>query len=386
MHICHVTSALAGGPATSIGLLSARQAAAGHAVSLVYSSTRDDIWLYRKRFDHFRTVVPWRVGRAIGPGDVPALIELVRLLRRLQPDMVHLHCSKAGAHGRLAARFLGLPCVFVAHGVSFLRTAKPLSRIVYRSLERLLALGGEPLVACSESEAEHLRRVARTVHVIPNAVDLASLAAISSEAQRPDRPFTVGILGLIKYQRMPDLVRRLCGEAPPAWRWLWVGDGPLRHLVEGLPNLAILGWREHADALRLINDVDVVLHASRWEGMPNALLEVMALGKPVVVSDVVGTRDIVEHGVDGFLVEDVFSTNAYLSALRKLEADPRLRAEIGERARDRVYREHDADVVFRQWRDLYEQVLAKEVQPGRTRRRRTATPVGAIADLSSLDA
>lgn len=385
MHICHVTSALVGGVITSLAWLSRRQTTDGHDVSLVYSSIRGDLWLCKDRFTHIRAALPWRVTRSIGVADIVALHDLLTILRDLEPDIVHLHCSKAGVLGRIACRVLGIPCIYSPRGVAFIRTDRLFRARFYRVIESIVGGHRVPLVACSPSEAAALRHVSRHVLVIPNAVELGTIKRISTTPPRRNLQFTVGILGLIKYQRMPELVATLCREAPANWRWVWVGDGPLRHLVEGLPNLAILGWREHADALRFINDVDVVLHASRWEGMPNAVLEVMALGKPVVVSDVVGTRDIVEHGVDGFLVEDVFSTNAYLSALRKLEADPRLRIEMGERARDRVYREHDADVVFRQWRDLYERVLADNVQPVRTRRRRTATPVGAIADLSSLD-
>jgi hypothetical protein len=147
MHICHVTGALAGGPATSIGLLSARQAGAGHEVSPVCSSIRDEVWPYRKRFDHFRAAIPWRVGRSIGPRDLPAFFELVRILRRLAPDIVHLHCSKAGALGRLAARTVGLPAVYSPRGVAFVRTDRLLDRAVYRMLESCLARGGEPVVA-----------------------------------------------------------------------------------------------------------------------------------------------------------------------------------------------------------------------------------------------
>jgi len=100
-------------------------------------------------------------------------------------------------------------------------------------------------------------------------------------------------------------------------------------VLEGLPNLEVTGWREHRDALRLIATVDAVLHASRWEGMPNALLEAMALAKPVVVSDVVGTRDVVEDGVDALLVREMYAAEPYLAALERLAQDPALRDAPG---------------------------------------------------------
>lgn len=364
MHVCHVTSALAGGPSTSIGLLSARQAAAGHEVSLVYSSRRDDIWPYRKRYDHFRAVVPWRVGRSIGPSDIGAFFELVRILRRLAPDIVHLHCSKAGALGRIACRWLGLPAVYSPRGISFVRTDRLLDRALYRMFEGWLGRGSEPVVACSESEAEHLRKVARHVEVIPNAVELEAIVGLEPVMRPKEAPFVIGILGLIKDQRLPALVRRICERAPASWRWLWVGDGPLRRLLEDLPNFEVAGWREHREALSLVDRVDAVLHASRWEGMPNALLEAMALGKPVVVSDVVGTRDVVEDGVDGLLVRDVYAVEPYVAALEGLAADPELRARLGARARERVFREHDARAVAARWESVYQMIASGPAHSG----------------------
>lgn len=353
MHICHVTSALAGGPATSISMLSKRQVEAGYTVSLVYSSTRDQIWSHRKRFDHLAAAIPWRVRRPIGLHDIGAFLELRRILDELRPDIVHLHCSKAGALGRPIARALGIPCLYSSHGVSFARTDNSFRAMIYRTLERLLARGGEPLVACSETEAEYLRLVSRSVHVVPNGVALEALEWARSQAHRGDCRFTIGILGLIKDQRQPALVRKLVLQAPAAWRWIWVGDGVLRPVVEGLTNLEVTGWCQPEEAWRRIAAVDVVLHASRWEGMPYALLEAMGLGKAVVASNVVGTRDVVTHEVDGLLVDKVYATEPYLAALERLAADGGLRDRLGRAARERIARDHDPDRLFGMWETIY---------------------------------
>ncbi len=385
MHICHVTSALAGGPATSIALLSARQAEAGHEVSLVYSSVRDEIWPYRKRFDHLRTVLPWRVRRAIGPGDLQAFVELLKILGRLAPDVVHLHCSKAGALGRLATRMLGMPAVYSPHGVSFIRSDSKLRRNLYKMLERVLDDERIPVAACSESEAVHLRSAASTLHVIPNAVDTTPLSGLVSRIEKRDWQFTVGILGLIKHQRMPDIVRVLVDNAPPDWRWLWIGDGPLRALVEDLPNLAVTGWRDHREALQMLAGADVVLHASRWEGMPNALLEAMALGIPVVASDVVGTRDVVTHGVDGILVKDIYDHTDYLDALSRLACDSGMRTRMGLCARDKVMRHYEVSVVVSRWHDVYMHAIENGPRRSNGVVRPPRVSSGVIADYSRLD-
>lgn len=359
MHICHVTSALAGGPATSIALLSRRQAATGHEVTLVYSSRRDEIWPYRRRFDHLRTAVPWNVGRSIGLRDLAAFAELHRILRQLAPDLVHLHCSKAGALGRLATRQLRLPSVYSPRGVSFTRTDSLWRSQLYQSLERTLSLTGVPVVACSPSEGAHLASTAPSVHVIPNVVDLETLDRAVATARRTAPAFTVGILGLIKDQRMPGLVRELVLRTPAGWRWVWVGDGALRAVVEGLPNLEITGWCQREEALRRLAEADLVLHASRWEGMPNALLEAMGMGKPVVVSDVVGTRDVVTDEVDGLLVREVYAIEPYLAALDRLASSPELRSRLGTAARAKIARDHDPERIYSKWDEVYALALER---------------------------
>lgn len=341
-----------------IGLLSGKQAEKGHRVSLIYSSIRDDVWAYRRRFDHFQAAFPWRVRRAVSPLDAIALLELVQLVRRLRPDILHLHCSKAGALGRIASRLLHLPAVYTPHGVSFARTDRTVRASLYKGIERLLAHGDVPVTACSMSEAAELRAVAPTIRVVPNAVDLAAIDRLRPSASCSGGRFMVGMIGLIKDQRLPGLVRRIAERAPSAWGWVWIGDGALRSSLEGLPNLEVTGWCSHEEALRRISAVDVVLHASRWEGMPYALLEVMALGKPVVVSDVMGTRDVVTDGADGLLVHDVYAVAPYADALQRLATDPGLRGRLGAAARERIARDHDVRVVSARWEEVYSMALA----------------------------
>ncbi len=254
---------------------------------------------------------------------------------------------------------MGLPCVYTPRGVAFLRTDKAWRRQLYRALEWAPGRLGIPVTACSWSEGAELCSVACSVHVIPNVVDLAGLDRAVAEAQRTDCRFTIGILGLIKDQRMPGLVRELVLRTPAAWRWVWVGDGALRRVVEGLPNLEITGWCRREEALRRVAEADVVLHASRWEGMPNALLEAMGMGKPVVVSDVVGTRDVVSDEVDGLLVRDVYAIEPYLAALERLASDPELRLRLGAAARAKIARDHDPDRIYAQWEEVYALALER---------------------------
>jgi glycosyltransferase involved in cell wall biosynthesis len=97
---------------------------------------------------------------------------------------------------------------------------------------------------------------------------------------------------------------------------------------------------------------DAFVLASRWEGSPNALLEALACGVPVVATNVGGVRDLVQDGRAGFLVApgDVDALTAAMERLMSLPLDER--QQLGRRGRESVQRRHDSAAVAEQWRHL----------------------------------
>ena len=160
------------------------------------------------------------------------------------------------------------------------------------------------------------------------------------------------ILGSIKHQRMPDLVAQLADQAPAHWRFVWIGDGPDRHLVENRANLELVGRLLQREALERLSRCDVALHAARWEGMPNALLEAMAIGMPCLVSDVVGTRDLVEHTEDGWLFNNRAPLSTNLQRLAALDRHRQGHGRIGAAARANILRSYTSTQVGKRWSTL----------------------------------
>ena len=105
-----------------------------------------------------------------------------------------------------------------------------------------------------------------------------------------------------------------------------------------------------------------MVHTSRWEGMPLAILEAMAVGLPVVATNVVGNRDLVVPGETGFVADDA---PAFLRALQSLANSKDLRQKMGEAGRRRVAHEFDQVMLGERWMDLYGQI---------SRKRRAAAP------------
>ncbi len=363
MRILHATSSLAAGAATMISWLTRMQVASGHEVHLCYAAESDfryrlaNGWRYNKFYlSHLEGHYPWLIRRTLLNGDASALRQLRFFIRVLKPDILHLHCSKAGLVGRIAGTLAGVPTIYQPHCASFYWRSSSFLRALYRSAERILGYLPATIVACSESEGDQLRAAGIRCVVIRNAVDFSfidDLVMSQHNSISPATPFSVAILGMVKFQRMPDLVGRIAQMSPADWRWRWIGGGAPEDLRFLGPRVEVTGWLPREQAIRELLSADVVLHASRWEGMPNALLEAMAVGKPIVVSDVVGTRDVIDHERDGLLIREVELPEPYLAALKRLWSNPDLRLDLARAAASRVRRDHDCRAVARQWEELY---------------------------------
>jgi glycosyltransferase involved in cell wall biosynthesis len=314
--------------------------------------------------------VPLRhVRRAVHPArDLLGLAELVALIRREQPDIVHANSSKAGVLGRMAALLARAPIrIFTVHGWAF-KAHSGLGSTLYRWADRLMAPATTVTICVTETErraglAARTCSAARTV-VIPNAVDVAALPRARHDREVP-RIVTVGRLAPPKDPI--TLVRAMARLADRRFSALIVGDGPDRSAVEAeVRALGLAGAVELAgprrDVPELLARSDVFALATRSEGGPLAILEAMGTGLPVVASDVGGVGDIVVSGETGLLVP-AGDPDALASALARLLADPELRRRMGAAGRERVRARFDLGAHRAAHVELYERELARRGGP-----------------------
>ena len=324
-------------------------------VSVVCSVRRDpsfldDIALMRAKGIRV-DIIPMR--RALRPlSDLIALLRLVRLMRDGGFDVVHTHSSKAGFLGRLAAKSAGVPCVVhTPHTFPFEMDVSPVARWCYVRLERVAAQFTDRMVCVcphQRSVAQSLVGAAR-VAVIENGigeplvVDEPGRRRRRQELGLGDDCPVVGVVGRFAQQKghtyFIDAARRV-SERLPCVRFLLVGDGELREAIErqiarvGLKDrFIIVGARE--DGTDLLPAFDLVVLPSLWEGLPYALLEAMAAGKPVIASRVGGMQDVIQDGVNGWLVPPRDPV-ALAEAMVKVLENPVLGSKIGDHARETV--------------------------------------------------
>jgi len=309
------------------------------------------------------------VRRDLRPGrDLLGLLELVALMRRERPDILHANSSKAGVLGRVAAALAGVPVrIFTVHGWAF-KAHAGIRSALFRWADRLMAPLTTVTICVAEGErtaglAARTCRAERTV-VIPNAVDAAA-APQSRHAGVPPRVVAIGRLAAPKDAL--TLVRALAAVGARPYSALVVGDGPDRRAVEaeirslGLEGAVRLAG-ERRDVPRLLANADVFVLSSRSEGAPLSVLEAMAAGVPVVASAVGGVPELVADGVTGLLVSPG-DPRALAAALDRLLADPALRRRLGAAARERVRTRFDLAAMREAHLELYARELARRGAP-----------------------
>lgn len=257
----------------------------------------------------------------ISPGnDRRALRRLTELLAHDGYDVVHTHSAKAGALGRLAAERARTPrVVHTFHGFPFHEFQSRARRGAYIAVERYLGRRTDVFLAVGGAvAAEAIRRgiaVPERLRVINPAIEQpaepVSPAARAAARRRLGVPVgckVVGTVGRVDYQKAPesfvDAIARLDRDDVYA---VWIGDGPLRLKMEaraarrGLQGRFL--WAGHRDdVLELLPGLDVFVMASRYEGLPCAVAEAMAVGLPVVATAVNAVPYVVLPGETGLLV------------------------------------------------------------------------------------
>lgn len=349
-----------GGPAYHVSLLSSGLDPARYETLLVTGKVGrgEASFTAPGTLDKSRLHVIEGLRPAVRPwSDLRALIGLIRVVRRFRPHIVHTHTSKAGMLGRLAAVIAARPrpiVVHTYHGHVLEDYFGPITRSLYRFLERTLARKTDRLVCVSEADVADLRRhrVAppAAFRVVRLGFDLDEFLALDPEpsgafrhelgADSDDVVLTyVGRFARIK--RIDLLLRSVANanRSSPRFRLALAGDGQARPVLEALARelglsrqVRFLGYR--TDLVEILRGTDVAVLASDREGTPVSLIQAAAAARPLVSTDAGGVREVVDRRCG--LVVPRGDTSAFARALNQLGDDPALRINMGLQARESV--------------------------------------------------
>ncbi|WP_312213139.1 glycosyltransferase family 4 protein [Pseudescherichia sp.] len=280
--------------------------------------------------------------------DLKSLINLFKLIRAKNFDVVHTHSSKTGVLGRIAAKFAGVPKVIhTVHGYAFPAATSKKSYYLYFFMEWLAKYFTDELIVLNEKDRaiaiEKLGYTPKRVHIIPNGVDTDKFVpALSIRAAEQINIIMVGRLWPQKDPKTLFLaVKKLLDENINI-TVTYVGDGELMEELNTLAanysgKIIFLGWKDNI--AEILPQHNLFVLPSLWEGMPLAILEAMSCGLPCLVTNIPGNNDLVKDGYNGFLFE--VADHEKLSLLiKKYCQNPDVLLQHAENARSYVQKHY----------------------------------------------
>jgi glycosyltransferase involved in cell wall biosynthesis len=363
-----------GGPAHHVSILSERLPADRYRTVLVCGNVgagEEELPV---------SVAPVRIATLapeLGPRrDLAALVQLVRLMRRERPDIVHTHTAKAGFLGRLAARLAMGPrpiVVHTYHGHVLEGYFGRAQTALYRGLERTLGMVSDALIGVSQATVDDLVRLGvaprHKFRVIPLGLDLDRLARLGDDVRRRGRAeldlgaddvaavFMGRLVPIKRVDRLIDALATVRSLGVPLVLVI-VGGGELEDALRAQARalgvedaVRFAGYR--ADVAPMLASADLAVLSSANEGTPVALIESAAAGLPLVATDVGGVAEVVVEGTGSLIGQD--DAQGLVDAIAALARDPALRARCGAAARSHVLGRYaaarlvdDVDTLYRE--------------------------------------
>lgn len=372
-----------GGPAIHVTLLTEKLAQPAYESTLLTGSIaadEGDMTYYAEQHGVEPILLP-ELGRDIHPiRDVITIWKVYRVIRTLNPHIVHTHTAKAGFIGRIAARLAGVPVVVhTFHGHVFRGYFSPVKTQIFITLERLTARMSDTVITLTEGLRRELAdeyRITRRarITVLPLGLDLQQFAdtprkngAFRAQYHIPADAPLIGIVGRLVPVKNHALFLRaaaLIRQHIPNARFIIVGGGELRAELEaqidalGLRNyVQITGWI--TETAPVYSDLDVLAISSINEGTPVTVIESLAAGCPVVATNVGGLSDLLDGGALGALVESE-NADALAGALIAALQSPPTRAQT-ERAQALMLDRYGIDRLVSDMDSLYRGLLAKKL-------------------------
>lgn len=383
-----------GGPAHHVASLSGGMSAARFHTLLVTGRVAD----HEGSFEDLADLHGARVLRlsSLGPDlnalrDTVALFDLVRLMRRFRPAIVHTHTAKAGFLGRSAARIAmgsDATVIHTFHGHVLEDYFGPGKTALFRSTEKCLARATDLLLGVSEATVSDLVRLGiaprEKFRVVPVGLPLGSFLGLARDPESPLRRamglgpqdvlllFVGRIVPIKRLDVLLEAMRQLLDMEGVTVKLAIAGGGSGRALAEakshelGLEDsVSFLGFRR--DLEDLLKAADIAVLSSDNEGTPVSLIEAGAAGLPSVATNVGGVGDVVPQGT-GLLVPRRRPTE-FADAVKMLADDPEQRRRLGARARDHVQDRFAEARLIRDVEDLYERMVGDDRVPVRGYRR-----------------
>ena len=324
--------------------------------------------------------------RALNPvKDMKAVMQAIKIIKKEKPDLVHCHSAKGGVIGRFAAFFTGTKVVYTAHAFSFLSAESAKKKQVFLLLEKIAKLNSY-LLACSGSERElgikvvgfKVKKAFAWNNAVPDVdKDLTRISQISRISSQKNESSDLPVpkigeryitsIGRPSYQKNPLFMVEVAHGIHlkhPDIKFYLLGVGFYSPMLEDMKKLIhqydmddtfyLLPWLSHEEILKYVKGSMLYFMTSLYEGLPISVIEAMSLGKAVVASDVLGNKDCVKDGYNGYLLP--LKEEVFIEKMNDLIENDEKRKEMEKNSRSYFESDFFIDNRIKALEDIYTEV------------------------------
>lgn len=387
MKIVHIITRLILGGAQENTLITCKELAKrGHDVTLITGpALGPEGQLFEEtKNQKYKTIVIDSLRRQINPiYDIPAYYKIKKLLKEIQPDIVHTHSAKAGILGRLAASKLkinnsGLKIIHGVHGLSFHEYQNPLINKFYIAVEKAVAKKTDAFVCVADAMTEKSLAVGigrpEQYTTAYSAIEEEQYLNPISQEQRnnfrkkyniPENTVVLVTIARLFHLKGHDYIIESAKELAKKFEnciWLFVGNGILKDELQnkidayGLTDrFRFTGLLPTSQMPLVIQSSDIIVHCSLREGLARVLPQAMLCGKPAISFDIDGAKEVV-NSQTGRLVEPK-NIQQLTNACAELIADENLRIKLGTAAKESVKEKFSPKTMVDKIEQVYKRLL-----------------------------
>ncbi|CAK1794346.1 glycosyltransferase family 4 protein [Vibrio crassostreae] len=350
--IIHVVEATATGTLSMVALCANLQVSMGHRVSIIYSERKETPKDLYSIFNSDVALIKIDMGFKNFP---LSLFKLSKEIDNLNPDVIHCHSSFAGFVGRLSSIGKEVKVFYSPHCIAFMRQdISTLQRFLFRSFELIACMRPATYLACSQSEKVAIQSILPFVRVklLENAVDLSEFRHIVTSKAASNHKKRIVTVGGIRPQKGPEEFAKIARQCKSEnSEFFWIGDGDNKDkelLLES--GVIITGWMSKNEVICSLQESDLYISTSRWEGMPVSIIEAMAAKLPIIARDCSGNIDVISHQKNGYLFSE---TEDAVSFVNDWHQDSEELDELSKLGYKEVYDRFSIERFKRDLEDIY---------------------------------
>ncbi len=303
--------------------------------------------------------------------DIISLVQMIIIIFKLNPDLIHVHSSKAGLIGRIAAYICRTKSIFTPHGISYL-SFSGIKRSLFITIEYIASKFSYKILTCSNSEMIRYQFEMGikkpNISTLSNAIEIdEALNIINNKISftKSSETIKIGSIARLTFQKNPllfvEIANKILSEYPTLnIEFSILGTGLTDHLKNDVERqiklykiqdkFTLLGWGDRKKSEDYLKSLDIFILPSIFEGLPLSLLEAMSYGVICITSKSDGCNDVIQNGYNGY---SCITVDEYFSTFQMLIDNVSLQQKIRENAYNYIYDKHNIDKFIHQLEIYY---------------------------------